>query len=130
MIDFQQLVKHKRLDMSGMSRWSAGGEAGLDLKGCKMQMGGMAIEVVTKDDLVSFRQLLVNDIRGLLAEQSGKQVEPIDGYRTKDVRRILGCCVNKLMSLMAARKIRVKKVGGTVYYNKEDVKRLLAEGFK
>ena len=93
-------------------------------------MGGMAIEIVTKDDLESFRQLLMGDIKNLLFEQGSKKMEPIDGYRTKDVRRILGCCVNKLMSLRAARRIRTKKVGGTLYYNKEDVKRLLEEGFR
>jgi len=52
-----------------------------------------------------------------------------EGYKTKDVRRILGCSVNKLVSLRIARKIRWKKIGGTVYYNQEDVRRLLEEGF-
>jgi len=52
-----------------------------------------------------------------------------EGYKTKDVRRILGCSVNKLVSLRIARKIRWKKIGGTVYYSPEDVKRLLEEGF-
>jgi hypothetical protein len=36
-----------------------------------------------------------------------------EGYKTKDVRRILGCSVNKLVSLRIAKKIRWKKIGGT-----------------
>lgn len=52
-----------------------------------------------------------------------------EGYKTKDVRRVLGCSVNKLVSLRIAKKIRWKKIGGTVYYNAEDVRRILEEGF-
>lgn len=89
----------------------------------------MAIEIVTKDDLVLFRQLLLGDFRQLLMETAGQQPEPMEGYKTKHVRHILGCSVNKLVSLRVTRKIRTKKVGGTLYYNKDDVKRLLQEGY-
>lgn len=33
------------------------------------------------------------------------------------------------MALRIAQKIRVKKVGGTLYYNKQDVKKLVEEGY-
>jgi len=42
---------------------------------------------------------------------------------------MLGCSVNKLVSLRISRKLRTKKIGGTVYYNKEDIKALLEEGY-
>ena len=89
----------------------------------------MSIDIVTKDDLLAFRNLLLSDLKQLLSEVSGKQTEPIEGYKTKNVRNILGCSVNKLVSLRVSGKIRAKKVGGTLYYNKEDVKKLLQEGY-
>jgi len=90
----------------------------------------MSNELVTKQDLQAFRTQLVGDIRVLLQSQgASKTNDSLEGYKTKDVRKILGCSVNKLVSLRIARKIRWKKIGGTVYYNQEDVRRLLEEGF-
>jgi len=89
----------------------------------------MSIEFVTKEDLRIFRMDLLNDIKALLSQNIQENDSPVQGLKTKGVRKILGCSVNKLMSLRVARKIRWKKIGGTVYYNAEDVKRLLQEGF-
>lgn len=90
----------------------------------------MAVEIVTKEDLQVLRTQLVNDIRAIvLSQQVQSTTQVIEGYKTKDVRKILGCSVNKLVSLRIARKVRWKKIGGTVYYNREDVRRLVDEGF-
>lgn len=90
----------------------------------------MGIEVITKEDLQAFRTQLLNDIKVLLVThitQPSKQ--NIEGFKTEEVRKILGCSVNKLVSLRQARRLRWKKVRGTVYYNKDDVRRLVEEGF-
>jgi hypothetical protein len=90
----------------------------------------MGIEIVTKEDLQVFRIQLIEDFKLLLQQQNSKLFnEPIEGYKTSDVRKILGCSVNKLVSLRISKAIRTKKIGGTIYYNKEDVKRLLQEGY-
>jgi hypothetical protein len=90
----------------------------------------MAIEVVTKEDLQVFRVQLLKDIKILLDTQPKARPNMVgEEYRTRDVRRILGCSVNKLVSLRVARKIRWKKIGGTIYYNKEDIRRLVEDGF-
>jgi len=87
----------------------------------------MGIDIVTKDDLLVFRNGLLADLRQLISEAMRQIPESPEGYKTKHVRLILGCSVNKLVSLRIARKIRVKKVGGTLYYNKQDVKKLVLE---
>jgi hypothetical protein len=90
----------------------------------------MSVEIVTKEDLQAFRMLLLNDIKVMMVKVFREiPTQSVEGYKTKDVRKILGCSVNKLVSLRSARKIRWKKVGGTIYYNKEDVRRLVEEGF-
>lgn len=89
----------------------------------------MNVEVITREDLHAFRMQLLEDIKSLLKQGKETSLENVEGYKTANVRKILGCSVNKLVSLRVARKIRTKKIGGTVYYNREDVKRLVEEGF-
>ncbi|WP_207515922.1 helix-turn-helix domain-containing protein [Longitalea luteola] len=91
----------------------------------------MIVDIVTKEDLQEFRMQLLNDIKELLTreKEEKRELEVIEGYKTSHVRKILGCSVNKLVSLRISRKLRIKKIGGTIYYNKEDIKRLLEEGF-
>jgi len=90
----------------------------------------MAVEIVTKEDLQVLRMQLMEDFKAILMSQQKQLVSPDErGYKTKDVRAILGCCVNTLVSLRVARKLRWKKEGGTVYYNREDVRKLRDDGF-
>ena len=72
---------------------------------------------------------LLNDIREIVKEPMQLHSLTPEGYKTADVRRMLGCCVNKLVSLRISRRLRTKKIGGTLYYNRDDIKRLLEEGF-
>jgi len=89
----------------------------------------MFIDTVTKEDLEKFRIKLLEDIRGVLKENLNAQIENPVGYKTTDARKILNCSANKLVSLRISRKLRTKKIGGTLYYNKEDIKNLLEEGY-
>lgn len=89
----------------------------------------MAIEILTKEDMELFRIRLLNDIKNIIQDQMQPFAEKPEGYKTSDARKILGCCVNKLVSLRITRKLRTKKIGGTLYYNREDIKRLLEEGY-
>ena len=83
----------------------------------------MLIEIVTKEDLQVLRTQLMSDFKAMLLSRNVQTGNPkVEGLKTKDVRKILGCSVNKLVSLRIARKVRWKKIGGTVYYNREDVK--------
>lgn len=88
----------------------------------------MVLEIVTKDDLQVFRLQLLKDIQDIIDKTKVSTDTRPEGYKTSHVRKILGCSINKLVLLRTKRKIRVKKIGGTLYYNKEDIKRLLEEG--
>lgn len=89
----------------------------------------MGVEIVTKEDLELLREHIASDFRQLLLETNNKHSEQIEGYKTSDVRRILKCSTNKLQSLRITGKIRFKKVGGTIYYKKDDVRKLLDDGY-
>ena len=89
----------------------------------------MAIEVLTKEDLKMFELSLLSAIESLIRRHLSAGKEKPEGYKTCDVRKILGCSVNKLVSLRVTRNLRSKKIGGTLYYNKDDIRRLLEEGY-
>ena len=89
----------------------------------------MAVEIVTKEDLQIFKKQLLEDFKSLLVQQIAKPTESIEGLKTKHVRKLLDCSVNKLTLLRITGKIRYKKIGGTLYYNKDDVRKLVNEGF-
>ena len=89
----------------------------------------MAADVVTTEDLQHFRLQLLNELKEflfeLLKEKAGTSVE---GYKTKQVRQILGCCTNTLQALRVSGKLHCRKVGGRLYYMREDVQKLFEEG--
>jgi len=90
----------------------------------------MNLELVTKEDLQTLRFQIVSDIKTLLDQRLRAGEGDMRGFRTKEVRQLLGCSAGKLKSLCTGGRIRTKKIGGTIYYNKDDVKRLLTSGFK
>jgi len=83
----------------------------------------MAIEVITKDDLQSFRMQLINDIRQLLIPQGAKFISP--WLKNNEVKKLLGISSNTIQRLRIAGKLRSTKVGGVHYYRYEEIERLL-----
>lgn len=89
----------------------------------------MAAEVITREDLQLFRIQLLEELKDFM-NQLKKDVSStaVEGYKTKQVRKILDCSTNKLQSLRISGKLRCRKVGGTIYYKPEDVQKLLSDG--
>lgn len=92
-------------------------------------MKKMSMEIVTREDLQKFRLQLLKDIQEIIRRVNDSTDSKSKGYKTAHVRKMLGCSINKLVLLRTTGKIRVKKIGGTLYYNKENIKRLLEEGY-
>jgi hypothetical protein len=90
----------------------------------------MGVEVVTKDDLQIFRVQLVAEITELLFRfiSDTKPTVLPEGLRTDQARVLLDCSNGKLLSLRASGKIRCRKIGGSLYYNQEDIRKLLKNG--
>lgn len=94
-----------------------------------LYLRNMIKSLVTKDDLQSFRANLMIEIKEFFNEKLQGKTESFHGYKTSEVRKILGCSVNKLVSLRISRTLRTKKIGGTIYYNKDDIRKLVEDGF-
>ena len=88
----------------------------------------MAVEIITREDLQFFRVQLLSEIKELICQlKNDGSNGAVEGYKTKHVRKILDCSNGKLQALRISGKLRCNKVGGTLYYRKEDVQKLLSQ---
>lgn len=84
----------------------------------------MAVEVITKDDLQTFRIQLLNDIKELFSmERNERKIKP--WLRSKEVRSILNIAPGTLQKLRVTEKLKSSKIGNLHYYRKEDIDKLL-----
>lgn len=82
----------------------------------------MNVEFITKTDLQEFKKEFLNEIRSL--------VKPSDltskaWLKTNEVRKILKCSHGTVQNLRINGKLKPSKVGGTWYYEAEQVMSLL-----
>lgn len=90
----------------------------------------MGMELVTREDLEKFKAQLIGEIRVLFTQYSNVPGgEILQGLKTAQVRKILGCCTNTVKALRIAGKLRCKKEGGNWYYSREDVRKIVEGGF-
>lgn len=86
----------------------------------------MAIEIVTKEDLQSFRIELLQDLKQVLTPaipQKQKQ-----WLKSSEVRKILKISPGTLQNLRVNGTLRFTKIGGLIYYSSEDIELLLEQG--
>lgn len=84
----------------------------------------MQIEVITKQDLIDLKQDLLQAINSLL-DGKGEQKEWL---KSADVMKMLSISPGTLQTLRINKTLPHTKLGGTYYYPKEDVQRLLNSG--
>jgi len=82
----------------------------------------MAAEIITKEDLQEFGNNLLNQIKGLLG-QTGE--EPRKWLKTYQVKNLLKISDNTLQTLRDNGTIPFTKIGGILFYNFEDINRVL-----
>jgi hypothetical protein len=88
----------------------------------------MAIEVVTKDDLQSFRTELLQDLKQILSHTLPKK--PKQWLKSQEVRKLLKISPGTLQNLRINGTLRFTKIGGLIYYSYEDIELLLESGMK
>lgn len=80
----------------------------------------MGLQVLTADDLDKFREQLLADIEKLLNTKRPKK-----WLKTNEVMEMLGMSEVTLQTLRNKGQIPFKKLGGTVYYNAEELDEFL-----
>ena len=85
----------------------------------------MGIEVITKEDLQTFRLQLINDLKALLLlRDSAKK----DWLRSSEVRKLLKISPGTLQTLRVNGTLHPSKIGGIMYYKMEEIEKLFNAG--
>lgn len=82
----------------------------------------MATEIITKEDLNEFRELLLNDIKVLLGRSSSDQPKWLKSYQVKNMLKV---SPGTLQNLRVNGTLRFTKIGGILYYKHEDIIKIL-----
>jgi hypothetical protein len=92
----------------------------------------MAATIVTIEDLLSFKQDLIHEVR-LILQDSLKQTDEKreekknekSWLKSNQVQRMLAISPSTLQNLRLTGKIPYTKIGGVIFYPKEDINQLL-----
>jgi len=79
------------------------------------------IENMTKNELTKFMTGLINEITELLLKsQPGKRF-----IKSREARELLNCSNSTLLNYRATGILHPNKIGGTFYYDLQEIKNLL-----
>ena len=83
-------------------------------------------QLLTVQDLIDFKEQLINDIEKLLREKGG---EPGHQWlKAGEVRKMLRLSESKLQYLRDKGVIPFKKLGGVTYYDKNEIQEMMRSG--
>src|SRR5690606_37691132 len=85
----------------------------------------MAVEIITREDLMTFKAELLSELKTILADTSAARKKWL---RSREVRKLLQISPSTLQSYRINGTIRYAKFGNTFYYSQEEIDRLLEEG--
>lgn len=91
----------------------------------------MAIDILTTDDLQKFKEELFIELRQTFGKQAKQDVsKQREWLRTKEVCKMIGISLSKLQYMRDNNEIKYTRIGGTLFYNADEVNKLLASGYK
>jgi hypothetical protein len=82
----------------------------------------MVIDLITREDLNEFRNLLLNDLKQLIQPQSRQVKQWLKSY---EVRKLLNISAGTLQNLRINGTLAFTKIGGLMYYKYSDIEKLL-----
>jgi len=83
----------------------------------------MSSEIITKDDLETFRRSLLNDIQDLL---TNNKPESKEWLRCADVRKLLKVSTGTVQNLRISGKLKSRKIGGMHFYRLSEIESMLS----
>ena len=83
----------------------------------------MNIEIITKQDLQELEKRILEAVKCL--EKSSKTEK--EWLRPKEVCHLLQCSSGKLINLRIKGILPFSKIGGSIYYNRKDILKVLEE---
>jgi len=83
----------------------------------------MSAQVITIEDLQAFKEDLIKELQQLFGSQPRKR----QWLKSEDVREMLNISPGTLQTLRINRTLPFTKMGGTIFYDYDDVTRVLNE---
>lgn len=84
----------------------------------------MELSIITKEDIQQFKTELLEGIEQLIKQKATEQKLWL---RTSEVKSLLNISSGTLQNLRINGTISYSKIGGTLYYNYNDIQKLLTE---
>ncbi len=84
----------------------------------------MAIEVITKEDLNEFRDLLLTDLKEMIETKPQKQKRWL---KSSEVKNLLNVSAGTLQNLRVNGTLAYSKIGGIIFYSSETIEKLLEQ---
>ncbi len=84
----------------------------------------MTVELITKDDLEEFRQLMLKDLKLILTKRTEEPQKYLKSYQVKNMLKISS---GTLHTLRANGTVKFTRIGHIIYYKYDDIL-LLMEG--
>ena len=82
----------------------------------------MIVEVITREDLIQFRSLLLNDLKEIIYSKPNPSKQWL---KSSEVRKLLNISPGTLQNLRINGTLSYTKIGGTMYYKYEDIVKML-----
>lgn len=80
------------------------------------------VDLITREDLNEFRNLLLNDLKQLIQPQSQQAKQWLKSY---EVRKLLNISAGTLQNLRINGTLAYTKIGGLMYYKYSDIEKVL-----
>lgn len=91
----------------------------------------MAVNILTTDDLKQFKEDLFQELRQVFGKQTKQDVtKQREWLRTKEVCRMIGVSLSKLQYMRDNGEIKFTRIGGTIFYNTDEINKLLSSGYE
>jgi hypothetical protein len=88
----------------------------------------MPAQIITSDDLREFKLELLDEIRDIIREQKSNTTK--QWLKSVEVRRLLNISPGTLQNLRINGTLPFTKIGGTNYYNANDIETFLSQNLK
>lgn len=84
----------------------------------------MAVEILTRHDLMLFKEDLINELKQILSKEQTTQKEWL---KSDEVRRLLKVSPGTLQTLRVNGTLKYTKLGGIIYYDYDHIQSLLTK---
>lgn len=85
----------------------------------------MPATIITSEDLQSFKQELLEEIKKLLAQP--RPAHQHKWMKSHEIRRLLKISPGTLQNLRVNGTLPFSKIGGVIFYNYEDIEKMLLD---